>query len=120
MKEVVDIMGKPKWMIEREQKKVDERNELIEYIKNITVDIEDAINELYKKVNAIADEKQRELVLKETNNSICYFRKSLEQAPTFCFNGKQLRGIYDLVLKHITDMTKTIEEVFNKTNTHKK
>lgn len=99
-------MGRPKWMIKRDEKRAKEA--ILAHIETLKSEIEIAIEELLNTVNKIKDNEQREIITLEINNEIEYFKNTLKQAPGFCSTVKQLQDIYELIHMNIVNLTKAL------------
>ena len=102
----MNIMGRPKWMIKRDEKRAKE--EILAHIETLKSEIDIAIEELQNTTNKITDSEQREIITLEVNNEIEYFKNTLKEAPSICTTVKQLQEIYEFIHTNIVNMNKAI------------
>ncbi len=102
-------MGKPKWMVKREEKRAAAIQEAAKYVAEVNEKIDRAIQELRDKTSQLEDEKQRDIVLHNVNDNIKSLKKALADTPKFCNTAEQFKDMYDLVYSQIKGMIKTID-----------
>ncbi len=106
-----EMMGKPKWMIKREEKRTAAVREAARYVAEVNEKIDNAIQELRDKTCQIENDNKRELLLQEVERTIKSLKKSLEDAPKISLNIQQFKETYDLVYSQVKGMIKTIDQV---------